>query len=387
MGSDDSAKGLPPERQRPAPTIDLKANEVSSRAIGEEPPPAAAEADQAKTDQAEAAQGAAPDSSGPAGTSDQAPPPSRPLSARPMLWAAAACAAIVLFAAGLWIGVSWMNRDDQLTQIAARLMRIEAVLANAPAADAAIKMTADNVASLNKRLDEIAGSVRDARSRADNAVAAAEASQKAGNAPGQARVDTEALSNRIAALEQSTRSNERELAADDKISRRALVASALRDAVERGQPFTAELAAAKVFVVNEATLTPLEAFAATGLPSVVALARELSTLAQPMMKLASEPARQGGVMEKIQASAERLVRIRPVGEAPGDDPTTVIARVEAKAARNDIGGAAADLAKLPVAARAPAEAWIKRAVARDAAIAASRQFAQDALGALGKPSL
>ena len=101
-------------------------------------------------------------------------------------------------------------------------------------------MTADNVASLNKRLDEIAGSVRDARSRADNAVEAAEASQKAGNAPEQARVDTEALSNRIAALEQSTRSNERELAADDKISRRALVASALRDAVERGQPFTAD---------------------------------------------------------------------------------------------------------------------------------------------------
>ena len=202
MGSDDSAKGLPPERQRPAPTIDLKANEVSSRAIGEEPPSAAAEADQAKTDQAktdqaktdqaEAAQGAAPDSPGPAGTSDQAPPPSRPLSARPMLWAAAACAAIVLFAAGLWIGVSWMNRDDQLTQIAARLMRIEAVLANAPATDAAIKMTADNVASLNKRLDEIAGSVRDARSRADNAVAATEASQKAGNVPEQARVDTEA---------------------------------------------------------------------------------------------------------------------------------------------------------------------------------------------------
>ena len=382
MGSDDSAKGLPPERQRPAPTIDLKANEVSSRAMGDEPSSAAAE-----TDQSEAPQGTAPDAPEPAGTSDEAPQPSRPLSARPMHWAAAAGAAIILFAAGLWIGMSWTSRDDQLTQITARLMRIEAVLANAPAADTAIKMTADNVASLNRRLDEIAGSVRDARSRADNAVAAVEAAQKTGNAPEQARVDTEALSNRIAALEQSTRSNERELAADDKISRRALVASALRDAVERGQPFAAELAAAKVFVVDPATLAPLEAFAATGVPSVVALARELSALTQPMMKTASEPTRQGGVMEKIQASAERLVRIRPVGEAPGDDPTTVIARVEAKAARNDISGAPGDLAKLPAAVRAPAEAWIKRAAARDAAIAASRQFAQDALGALGKPSL
>ena len=76
-----------------------------------------------------------------------------------------------------------------------------------------------------------------------------------------------------------------------------------------------------------------------------------------------------------------------MGEAPGDDPSTVIARIEAKAARDDVGGALVDLAKLSVNVRAPAESWIKRAASRDAAIAASRQFAQDALGALGKPSL
>ena len=117
-----------------------------------------------------------------------------------------------------------------------------------------------------------------------------------------------------------------------------------------------------------------------------ALARELSSLAQPMIKAIGEPVRTGSVMEKIQAGAERLVRIRPVGDVPGDDPAAMVARIEAKAARNDINGALADLSKLPASVRAPAEAVDQARAARDAALTASRQFAQEALGALGKPS-
>jgi hypothetical protein len=378
MGSDDSAAGLPPERQRPAPTIDLKANEVSSRPVGgEEPPP--------DVDQTGAESTKEPDPA-PAASADTAAQP-RPSHRQPLLWVAAGVGAMALFGLGVWLGMSWMNRDDQLALITARLMRMEATLSGAPATDAAVKMTAENVAALNRRLDEIAKNVSDARSRADTAAAAAEAAQKsAGAAPG-GQGDTEALSNRIATLEQSTRSTERELAADDRVSRRAVVASALRDVVERGNPFAAELAAAKLFAADASALAPLEDFASTGIPSTIALARELSALAQPMMQALGEPVRTGSVIEKLQASAEKLVRIRPVGEAPGNDPATVVARIEAKAARNDIAGARDDLAKLPAAVRAPAENWIKRAAARDAAIAASRQFAQESLGALGKPSL
>lgn len=378
MGSDDNAAGLPPERQRPAPTIDLKANEVSSRAVGGEEP-------QPDVDQTGAESTKEPDPA-PASSADTAAEP-RSWPRQPLLWAAAACAAMALFGLGVWLGMSWMNRDDQLMQITARLLRMEATLSSAPATDTAVKMTAENVAALNRRLDEIAKNVSDARSRAETAVANAEAAQKAAGAAPSGQGDTDALSNRIAALEQSTRSNERELAADDKVSRRAVVASALRDAVERGNPFAAELAAAKLFAADAGVLAPLEDFAATGIPSTIALARELSALAQPMMQTLGEPVRTGGVIEKLQASAEKLVRIRPVGEAPGNDPATVVARIEAKAARNDIAGARDDLAKLPATVRAPAESWIKRAAARDAALAASRQFAQDALGALGKPSL
>ena len=359
MASDDS--GLPPERQRPAPTIDLKAKEVSSRPAGgdepasKKPDPAASEAAKDTTAEKPTEPPRAAD----------APADTRPVHMRPVVWAAAAGATIAVFGLGAWLGTAFMNRDEQFSQIAARLGKIEAVLANAPATDNAIKatdtamkMTAENIAALNKRLDDIVGSIRDARSRADNAVATAEAAQKTAGAapPQQAGGDTEALSNRIAALEQSTRSSERELAADDKISRRAVVASALRDSVERGNPFAAELAAAKTFAADATALAPLDGFASTGVPSTAALARELSSLAQSMIKAIGEPARTGSVMEKIQAGAERLVRIRPVGDVPGDDPAAMVARIEAKAARNDIGGALADLSKLPAPVRAPAEA-------------------------------
>jgi hypothetical protein len=67
---------------------------------------------------------------------------------------------------------------------------------------------------------------------------------------------------------------------------------------------------------------------------------------------------------------------------PGDDPSAVQARLEIDAARADIAAALGDLGKLADAARAPAQAWIERAKARQAALTASRQFAADTARAL-----
>jgi hypothetical protein len=43
------------------------------------------------------------------------------------------------------------------------------------------------------------------------------------------------------------------------------------------------------------------------------------------------------------------------------------------------------LKTLPDADRAPAQAWLDKADARDAALAASRKFADDAMAGLAKP--
>ena len=90
------------------------------------------------------------------------------------------------------------------------------------------------------------------------------------------------------------------------------------------------------------------------------------------------------MLEKLQANAEKLVRIRPLEEAQGSDAAAVVSRVEIKVARGDLSGALVELESLPPAARASADAWIKKVQRRFAAVESSRRLATDALAGLGK---
>jgi hypothetical protein len=164
------------------------------------------------------------------------------------------------------------------------------------------------------------------------------------------------------------------------------VAAALRSAAERGEPFVPELTAAKSLAPDASVLMPLEPFASSGVPRSATLARELSQLSSPILSAAGTAPREGGIFDRLAQNAERLVRIRPINEAPGDDAATVMARAEAKASHNDIAGAVSELAQLPEAARAPAQGWIKKAEAQVAALAAARKLADNATGVLGKAS-
>ena len=68
-----------------------------------------------------------------------------------------------------------------------------------------------------------------------------------------------------------------------------------------------------------------------------------------------------------------------------DDASAVVARMNSEAARGDFAAVLADAARLPDRARSAAESWVKKVEAREAAIAASRRVAADALAALSKP--
>jgi hypothetical protein len=250
---------------------------------------------------------------------------------------------------------------------------------------AALETAVRPLAELRQGLDAAGASARDAKSRAD---AAFELAQKApAQAPTVAPAELQALAARVAALEQAAKALEGKVAVTagaDRAGRLAFVAVALRGAVERGEPFAQELAAAKPLVPDAAALASLEPFAATGVPRTPALARELSQLAAPVLTAAGSAPRGEGFLDRVQQNAERLVRIRPISETPGDDAATIVARAEAKASRGDLGGAASELATLPPAVRAPAEGWMKKAQAQIAALAAARKLADDAVGTLGK---
>jgi len=281
-----------------------------------------------------------------------------------------------------------------LEEVAGRLAKLEAAAAAAPrsapgdaaladrlaALETELKTLAEIVGALGRRNEETLAAAREARARADaGAAALAELAQKIPDASAAVRGELEALGNRVTAVERSEKAAER----GDRAVRLALAASALNGAVERGEPFATEFATVKALGGAQQLVAALEPFAASGVPTPTpaALAREFADLAP---SLQASAARREGVLGKLAMNAEKLIRIRRIDETPGSDPAAILARSEAKISRADIAGGLAELAQLSPQARAPAEAWIKRAQAVVAARDASRRLSADALAGLGK---
>src|SRR5262249_43399148 len=88
---------------------------------------------------------------------------------------------------------------------------------------------------------------------------------------------------------------------------------------------------------------------------------------------------------RLQAGATKLVRIERT-DGVGNDRSAIVARITAAALRNDVSDAQRELNSLTPTDRAAAQGWLDKAHERDAALAASRRFAAEAMAALAKPA-
>lgn len=335
-----------------------------------------------------------------------------------------------------------------LAELSRRLGDVETALAHPPApapAPAAQPPPAPDpaLADLRRRLDETAAAARAAQQRADAAAKSASEAAKAAeaaHAPAPAaaadsqetkdtikdisqdvtkdltknlapRADVDALASRLARLEadqkdvadrlgQTASKSEikREIdiagaaavtranaAATD--ARAAVAALALELAVEHGGPYTRELAALDQTRADKGALGKLAPFASSGVPSTAMLAQQLDALL-PAARAAAEPtAPANGLLDRLKADAARLVRVRPIGTPAGDDPAAVLARLETAATHANLAAARADAEKLPPAARAPLDPWIKQVAAREGALAAASALVAHALDALRTSSV
>ncbi|HTK12949.1 MAG TPA: mitofilin family membrane protein [Xanthobacteraceae bacterium] len=312
---------------------------------------------------------------------------------------------------------------QQLQALAQRLTALEdkakqpanaASAAPLGAITAKVKALEETMATLGRRVDADTAATREARGRAEAAlIAATTAQDKARDtastqkdsrqdiaqdiAPLQGRLTAlesatkqmsdnavqkstvAALSDRIAAIETGLKTARDHFERQDTAAARTLRAlvtlQALRTTVDRGAPYSAELDAMKPFAPNAEATAPLATFAAKGMPTEDALTRDFKTL-MPALSHATAPKAEGdGIFDRLQASAERLVRVRRVGDVQGDTPDALLARAQARVAAHDLAGAAAALDKLPAAARAPAQNWIDTVKARNAALAALQHLA------------
>jgi hypothetical protein len=289
--------------------------------------------------------------------------------------------------------------------LAARLEKIERAI-EAQRSDPALgnriaelaaqtKILGDNLAALTRRVDETAATSQTAAKQADTALNAADAAKSTSEAAGKdqvRRADIEPLAARIVALESAVKGLAAATAplasagANDRTARLSIAAEALRAAVERSAPYQAELRAVQSLGVDQKDIVALEPFAASGVPSAATLGRELAALATALQD-ASEP-RSGETtfLDRLKSNAQNLVRITPLNAPASKEPQAVVDRIRLDAAHADIGAALTDLKALPDTAKPLVAAWSQRATSREAALAASRQIAADALAALAQSS-
>src|SRR5258705_11589804 len=361
--------------RRAPPTIDLEASEVSgeTRNAGEDAQPEAAQ---------------------PEPTSREPAPAISP-------WVIAAVSGAV--AASLVICVGWLLgwpavlpatssappfNAAVIDDLAARVASIEAKTSK-PAAAAPDPAMVGRVEALEKSIAWLRGEVSGLRAQSEK-LAASVNDVKSTPRESAASVDLSAINERIAQDERAARAQASEIAqesarpADDVPLRRIVAASVLDVSVRQGEPYVAALAAAKSLAENADALKPLDGFAATGVPSAASLSRELLPLV-PKLLPAQENATSGsGIVDRLQAGAPKIVRLQRTHRV-GHQPRAVVARGTAAALRNDFSEARRELKTLAPADRAAAQAWLDKADARDTALAASRQFASEAMAALAKP--
>lgn len=410
MVDDRPEGGTPAESSRPrreGPTIDLKATDVSEAAKAE----SKSDLKEASATAASAAEPAAHEASEPApGAAPAAEPVAQPVSQPVSPWAIAPISGAV--AAALVIGVGWVLgwpavqapapapqlNAAAIDDLTARVSGLESK-ASKPSAPVADPAAAARMEQADKSIAALRGELSAVRAQADklaSAIAELRAQPRDSSAPAAAAVDLSAVNERIAQIESAAKTQQGEIAAvksaqakpvetkpaDDAALRRVVAASLLDVSVRHGDSFAAQLAAAKPFAANAEALKPLEGFAASGIPGVPALCRELSLIAPKLAPAAPEAETTGsGVVERLQAGAAKLVRIQRA-DATGTDRASVVARITAAALRNELSEARRELLTLSPAERAPAQAWLDKVDARDAALAASRKFADDAMTSL-----
>ncbi|HZR74856.1 hypothetical protein [Bradyrhizobium sp.] len=314
-------------------------------------------------------------------------------------WVAGATGAVT---AALVIAVAWTlgwpgepsrpieNNVSNIEALASRVADLDARTSKPAGADPALVSRLD---AQDKMIASLRNDVSSARAQSQKLAAELDAVKSASPESAAAPApDLSAIEGRLSEIERAVRAESDNLAqatskpVDDTALRRLVVASMLEISVRQGEPFTQALKAAKALAPDPQMLKPLENFASSGVPNPASLCRELLTLVPKLEPPPPQSATTGtGIVEHLKAGAAKLVRIERT-DAVGNERGAIVARVTAAALRNDLPETRRELNSLDPTDRAPAQGWLDKAGERDAALAASRHFATEAMAALAKPA-
>ena len=231
----------------------------------------------------------------------------------------------------------------------------------------------------------------------------AAATQPASAALSEVAARLDAIEPRLAALEaEMTRAADRDALAglQDRVTRlerenasamltRAAATLALANlahAAESGMPFTPEWEALSALAPGDPALPALQPLAASGVPSLAALAARFPGAARASLDAERVDAADGNFFARLWAGLTRLVSVRRVVTVEGNTTQDRLARAQADLDNGDSAGAVMEVQGVTGAAATSIAPWLMDAQARLAADRAVAEMNARIVAALAAPS-
>jgi len=133
---------------------------------------------------------------------------------------------------------------------------------------------------------------------------------------------------------------------------RAIAAAGLKSAIDRGGSFMSELEAFASVAPDDPAVSELRDLAAGGVPSRSDLVAGFSDAASKAIAAADPGNPDAGLVDRLMSSAMSVVKVRKVGDVPGDSAEAIAARAEARLLNGDLEAAVNEWNTLPEASKA-----------------------------------
>ena len=250
--------------------------------------------------------------------------------------------------AGLRASGALASSAEQLAAMEKRIAALEQRPATATTAAPAVNPA--ELRALNDRVSALDASLRTTGDNAANALQTARRAADASARPLPPPVDLQPLEKRLTALE-LREAPIASIARRSEAAGLAIIAQSIGRALDQGAPFEPALASATALGADAEKLAPLQAVAKTGAPTARSLSRLWAEESRAALD-AAQPAEAGqGWLDRLKSSAARVIHVRPIGEASGQDPAALGATIEAALTRGAAAQALAVWTKLPEPAR------------------------------------
>lgn len=159
----------------------------------------------------------------------------------------------------------------------------------------------------------------------------------------------------------------------------AIAASALKAALDRGAPFTAELDTFAAVRPDAPQIAILRPFAEKGIPTRVDITTGVDDAANAMVSAATPVDPDQGILQRLLTSAESLVKVRPIGAVEGKGAPETVARMEVAVKQGDYARALSEFDTLPETAKTAGADFAAKLRARQEAEAAVNELVSGAM--------